>query len=89
MYMPSRKIAHFHQSCPSPLFLVVKTFSFMIGYPFSATSHLISHMGRIDMMENWENNIFHFFPTLHDLLQFIQKPVGMNVVVSENYKNQP
>ena len=28
MYMPSRNITHFPQSCPSPLFLLVKTFSF-------------------------------------------------------------
>ena len=86
--MPSRKIGCFRQGPPPPWYLVLPVF-FITGKGLSKTSFLLSYMGWIHMIENWENSMSQIFVALHDLYQLIQTPSRTSIVFRENNYGRP
>ena len=86
--MPSRKIGCFRQGRPPP-WCLVRPDVFMTDEGLSKTSCLLSYMGWIHMIENWENNMSQIFLALHDLYQLIQTPWRTSIVFRENNDGRP
>ena len=86
--MPSTKNGCFRQGRPPPWYLV-RPVVFITSEGLSKTSCLLSYMGWIHMIENWENSMSHIFLALHDLYQLIQTPSRMRIVFRENNYGRP
>lgn len=86
--MPSCQIGCFWQ-CSPPFTYSYFAICFMLSHwPFK-TSSLMPYIWRINIIENWPNQLSLLFHALHDLDQLIKTPTWGCIVLWENNDGNP